>query len=303
MTIFSLIGKSFPAVVASLFLGVSPPASAQTACGQHFFRGEVPSIINARMRSGLQEVCFSEFAVMHSSVTRTPLYSARHLNRDRLQAAQSMDRIDSFHEEVALRGSGANLRDYERSGFDRGHMSPNKDMGTRQGQAESFSLSNMVPQDPNNNRCLWEGVESAIRDMTKRAGEAWVVTGPAFVTNAQSPRLRQLNGRVTVPSHVWSAVFIPSSGQAAAYVAPNEPGMEYHLVSIADLRQMTGIDPFPGVPEAAKSAVPNFPEPRPHNVGGSCSQGPQTNGRSGGHEPAPTGGGASFMRTIARWMR
>jgi endonuclease G, mitochondrial len=38
----------------------------------------------------------------------------------------------------------------------------------------------MVPQDPGSNRCLWEGIESAVRDLATREGEVFVLTGPIF---------------------------------------------------------------------------------------------------------------------------
>jgi endonuclease G len=147
-------------------------------------------------------------------------------------------------------------------------MAPSGDMPTPEAQAESFSLANMVPQDPGSNRCLWEGIESAVRELAVREGEAWVLTGPVF----QGSSLQRLNGRVLVPTSLYKAVYLPARHAVAAYVAPNGPGMEWQAVSLAALRDLAGIDAFPGLPsEVAARAMP-LPEPRPHDVRGSCER-------------------------------
>ena len=40
-------------------------------------------------------------------------------------------------------------------------MSPSADFGTSQAQDENFLLSNMIPQDHNNNTSIWSSIESA----------------------------------------------------------------------------------------------------------------------------------------------
>ncbi|MBL6458967.1 DNA/RNA non-specific endonuclease [Belnapia sp. T6] len=51
-------------------------------------------------------------------------------------------------------------------------MAPSGDMAPLEGQAESFSLANLVPQNPGSNRCLWEGTESAVRELALQEGES-----------------------------------------------------------------------------------------------------------------------------------
>ncbi len=128
-----------------------------------------------------QELCFEAFAVLHSRLSRTPLYAAERLTRKNLEAAKALSRKDSFHAEDRLpEGDRAELSDYARSGYDRGHMAPNADMPTRKAQAESFSLANMVPQVHENNAGVWAGIEAAARELAREEGELYVISGPGL---------------------------------------------------------------------------------------------------------------------------
>ena len=178
-----------------------------------------------------------------------------------IAAARGLPRDSEFHAEPALPpDERAELPDYARSGFDRGHMSPSGDMPDRDAQQESFSLANMVPQAPALNRGLWEGIESAVRTMAQRRGELYVVTGPIF----RGDRLQTV-GRVVVPSHVFKAVLDPGRGQAGAYVAPNTDDADWQPASMAQLAQLTGMDVFPALSPRAKSVAMRLPNPTPHN--------------------------------------
>jgi endonuclease G len=139
-------------------------------------------------------------------------------------------------------------------------MSPSGDMSTPNAQRESFSLANMIPQHPCNNEVLWEGIESAVRDLAFAEGEIYVVTGPIY----EGTDIPFLNGRVGVPSRVYKAVYDPVRRAAAAYVTPNADGMDWQAISIDQLAQITGIDPFPAVPSEIKTVAAPLPTPRPH---------------------------------------
>ena len=84
-------------------------------------------------------------------------------------------------------------------------MALSGDMPTETSQHESFSLANMIPQDPKNNQILWQGIEEATRTLASRDGEVYVVTGPIF----EGSSLERLNGRVLVPAFVFKAIYDP----------------------------------------------------------------------------------------------
>jgi endonuclease G, mitochondrial len=247
------------AFALSLLLSASVWA-APTACPEHFQSGNAPDIINQKISAKTRELCNSGFAELHSGVTRTPIYSAEHLTADRLAQGRGLKRVNSFHPDDRLPASErAELADYARSGYDRGHIAPSGDMFDPQSQHESFSLANMIPQEPSINRGIWERIESGVRRMVKSKGELFVVTGPLF----QGGELQRIGGRVLVPSAVYKAVYSPNSQEAGAYVIGNLPGALPQVVSIAELNKMAGLDVFPLVSAQVKNSTMRLPIPKP----------------------------------------
>ncbi len=238
---------------------VSFYAQADTNCPAHYFKGAEPVFINKKLENKTQEVCYAEFGVMHSGITRTPLWSAEKLTKERLENAQRLQRNNAFHSEDSLpTDERSELSDYVRSGFDRGHLSPSADMSTEQAQYESFSLANIIPQDPKNNRYLWASIESAIRAQTFRRGELYVITGVIF----QGTQLQRLNGRVLIPTHLYKAVYDPNSKEAAAYLVKNETTKDYEVITIAELESLVGLNLFPKLSAESKKTVMQLPKPK-----------------------------------------
>lgn len=246
-------------VVAVLFALVSGLAGASpTNCPQLFAGGQAPDLYRADLAERGHALCFAFYSVVESGVSRTAIWSAEHLTRASVEAARQQRRVDAFHAEAAIGPRDrAEREDYFGSGRDEGHMSPSGDMPDERSQYESFSLANMIPQSPDNNRHLWQGIEIATRALAKYDGDLYVVTGPAFI----GPRA--LVGRgVEVPTHIWKAIYDPRRG-AAAYVTLNQPGEAYAVISITELTRLVGIDPFPALPDQVKERAMALPTPRP----------------------------------------
>lgn len=247
-------------LILLLLAALSRPAWAAGPCPEHFAAGQPPALANPRLAAEARTLCYEGFAVLHSGASRTPLYAAERLTASRVRAARGIERDSSFHAEPALpSGERAELADYARSGWDRGHLAPSGDMPNPWAQQESFSLANIVPQAPELNRGLWEGAESAVRTLAERRGELYVVTGPVF----EGRQLQALGGRVLIPTHIFKAVLDPRRRQAGAYLAANAERSGWRLVTMAELRRLTGLDVFPALPARAKETALRLPNPRP----------------------------------------
>lgn len=252
MKIFSLLG------IGLLILGTAACTTKQPDCTDHFANGKPPAIVSESLAKKTAMLCYDGYAAMHSGIARAPLWSAEHLTEKRLDAARALKRKNAFHAEPGLpQPDRAELSDYVRSGMDRGHMAPSGDMPTEKAQQESFSLANIIPQNPNNNQNLWQGIEEGTRRLAERTGELYVVTGPIY----EGSSLQRLNGRILVPTAVFKAIYNPAKNEAAAYVTPNSPGMEYQTLSITELEQRAKIDPFPSLSEEVKQEKMDLPRP------------------------------------------
>ena len=247
-------------LTACLLIFVSTLSVAQTtACLEHFVGKTAPELTRPALQTKTVGLCFEAFAVMHSGVSRTPLWVAEKLTRESLMRARSVKREDNFHPEETLPPEDrAELADYARSGYDRGHMAPAADMPTISAQHESFSLANIVPQQPQNNQILWAAIEGATRHMTNQRGELYVMTGPIF----EGDKVERINRRVFVPTHIYKAVYDPEKKEGAAWITPNTAENSYEVVSIAELEKRICIKLFPSLPSAVKEKIATLPEPR-----------------------------------------
>ncbi|CAN7764246.1 DNA/RNA non-specific endonuclease [Variovorax sp. LjRoot84] len=164
-------------------------------------------------------LCSTNFAVLYSGLSKTPLVVVERLSRAQIDDAKDEQRTEQFFPDPRLpAGARAELSDYVGSGLDRGHMAPAGDQPDQQSMAQSFALSNMIPQDPTNNRKIWSKVEKDVRKFARRAqGAVYVFSGPMF----NGPRRTIGANRVWVPSAMFKLVYDEASGRSWAYILPN----------------------------------------------------------------------------------
>jgi len=215
-----------------------PTSFAQ--CPQFFANGTPPTV---GPRPKLRELCYEAFAILHSGESKTPVYVAQRLNRRSVEDADEKRATRFFADARLPRAERAELEDYKRSGYSRGHMAPAGDMPTATAMAQSFSLANMVPQDIQHNGGAWAKIEQDTRHYARRAkGDVFVITGPVFTP--QSQRIGQ-NG-VMVPTYLFKLVFDPSRNRAWAHWQENREGERVgRPISYRELVERTGVEFLP----------------------------------------------------------
>lgn len=231
--------------LAATLLVAAPAFAAPNDFDQcrEYFAGNTPPVVQHHEDLKLRALCFSGFAVMHSGKSRTPVYVAERLNRKVLQGAHKK-RTDKFFADARLpRSERAELEDYKGSGFDRGHMAPAADMSNAEAMAQCFSLANMVPQAPINNRKPWASIEKSTRKYVMRAaGDVFVITGPVF--DGTPPAIGA--SRVWVPQHLFKLVYDSSVGRAWAHWLDNRDDATVDRpISYEELVLRTGINLLP----------------------------------------------------------
>ncbi|MBY4641554.1 DNA/RNA non-specific endonuclease [Gluconacetobacter entanii] len=247
-----------PSLLACAMLLMLASGARAAPCESMGPDGRLPALTNEKLSAQARLLCNTAFVVLHSGIAHEPIWSAEHLTAESIRAAESTPRRGEFQPDERLpAGEGAQLEDYVHSGYDRGHMTPSGDMPDEATQAESFRLSNVVPQSAALNRGRWEEIESAVRRLAEKDGEVYVVTGPAF-------RARRLSSigrdRVLVPTSTWKAIYDPRQHAAGVYVCHNTlRNPTCARVTIAVLIRTVGVDPFPALPAALKQTYITLP--------------------------------------------
>ncbi len=251
MSLRNLLAAAAVAVAAAVPSAPVHPAprtaapSGFAACPQFF--PAAPPAVPDREALKPRELCYDAFAILHSGKTKTPVYVVQRLTRDTLTDAKDEKRTNRFFADARLPSAErATLDDYKGSGYDRGHMAPAADMPTAQAMAQSFSLANMVPQAPENNRGAWaKAVEKATRRYVMRTGgPVYVFSGPVYQGRTQ----RIGPGRVWVPTHLFKLVYDSKANRAWAHWIENrDDARAGRPISYEELVRRTGVDFLPGL--------------------------------------------------------
>lgn len=178
-----------------------------------------------------------EFVSCYDRQKRNPYWIVEHITAESLRNTQNTDRKRSvFREDESIPLKfRAYLRDFFRSGYDRGHLAPAADAKfNQQAMNETFLLSNMSPQIGDGfNRDYWAHFEDFARRLTAKYKDVRIMTGPLYLPKLCDDGKYRVTyevigspANVAVPTHFFKLVVGEKANcddvSYAAFVLPND---------------------------------------------------------------------------------
>jgi endonuclease G len=190
----------------------------------------------------------------------------------------TLARVDTFRADPKVDPSWYRVQgfDYASSGFDRGHMTPNADRDNQNRipiNQETYLMTNMIPQAPDNNQGPWANLEGYLRTQSDLGNEIYIIAGPAGVggTGSNGFATTIASGHVTVPASTWKVALFLTQGsndisrvncstRTLAVILPNTQGIrgddwQNYITTVDAVETLTGYDFFSNLPEPIQRCV------------------------------------------------
>ncbi len=156
--------------------------------------------------------------------------------------------------------------DYRNIGYDRGHMCPSADRtATKADNAQTFLMTNIVPQAADNNQGPWADLEDYCRTLARAGNELYIVAGVG------GPFAPIADGKLVVPTSTWKVILVMPEGaddvtridartRVISVLLPNENGIrdrdwKSFRTSVDAIQKATGYTFFANVPDAVRSKL------------------------------------------------
>lgn len=175
-------------------------------------------------------------------------------------------------------------------GIDRGHMTRSSDRTTGTlDNADTYYLSNVVPQAADLNQGPWSNMEQYLHDLAGSSNkEIYIITGPAGINTTSTPGSNgtvKNEGKIVIPASTWKIAVIMNRGQGLADVhstsdlqviavnMPNIPGIrnvDWHdyQTTVHALEQLTGYNFLAALPDNIEVVVEGTTQAPSANAGG-----------------------------------
>ena len=228
-----------------------------------------------------ERVVRAGYALLHSADLKTPYwvcetYTTRSLQKNVERAGLSFKADPSLQQARAVPADYAGSSQHRtRAGLfpiDIGHMAPAEAHSSSESRiADTFYLSNAVPQHRAMNRGQWARLEACARTTGPVRGAKWVISGPMIYTerDVQFITVDTLGDGVVIPTHTWKIlVYRTPAGELRAWAAvmpnqvlPENSQLDDFVASIDAIEDATGFDVLPDLETREQAALERVAHP------------------------------------------
>ena len=196
------------------------------------------------------------FAVGYSHRRRQALWVCYILTADQL-AMKQVKRSNRFRADPLVKSRPVQPQEYDRSGFDRGHLAPASDMTYSQKTMEhSFFMTNISPQFPGCNRGIWKRIETQVREWAKQEKRLFVITGPIFDDNASAA---MGDTEISVPVAFYKVLLdMTPPYKTIAFIVPNRNSkrpVRAFVATVDEVEATTGMNFFSNLEDSLEAML------------------------------------------------
>ena len=241
-----------------------PETANNSSTSIHLILGNPSKATNSTSNADNYLMVKPQYALSYNQSKGTPNWVSWQLNRSWLGNAQ---RQNNFRPEPELPANWYHVSpsDYNNSGYDRWHMAPSADRTKNQADnSATFLMTNIVPQEPDNNQGPWADLEDYCRELVSQGKELYIIAGPFNKSKAIA------EGKITVPTKTWKVIVVLDPGRGISGVSantrliavemPNEPGIRNtdwrnYRVSVDKVEAATRYDFLSNVPTTIQKVI------------------------------------------------
>lgn len=204
--------------ITLLFL-ITPMSAYASSCDQFYPNHKEIIVANTTV------LCNTFYATVYDMSNERAIFSTEAF----LPHSNKVERTNNFHSDSRIKNSPTPA-DYDKTGFDRGHLVPAADSATAAEMSDTFLMTNMTPQQPSVNRLSWKMLEMSVRTMKD---VSYVLTGALYNNSSKTIG----SHKIPIPSGYYKIVYF-KDGTSKIYQADNtikSPVVEVPLLKIETL--------------------------------------------------------------------
>lgn len=200
---------------------------------------------------------YDNHVLAYDQAKKTPIWVAERITQEHVNGPADRKNIRFKPDPDVSKRFSADNSDYLRSGWSRGHMSPAGDnKHSQEAMSQSFYLSNIVPQNLDNNAGFWNRLEIYCRELTQRYKAVTIFSGPLSLPSQLEDGKMVVTypvlgkNQVAVPTHLYKIIIVEDENSnpvgIGSFIVPNEPiGFEHSLteyqVPLDEVERRSGV--------------------------------------------------------------